>query len=157
MSSSNSPALVLELPSGWRRLIPAGTLLITALLLPKMAFTASPVISISCMLSGTALAVLAGWQAGIGCAARRLTRVAWGQNGEWRVQFAVGEPVSATLAASSWWSAWVMCWRLVDENGRSHGLLLWRPEFAPGSWHQWQQRLRLEWAGDAAAAGEPLR
>jgi hypothetical protein len=157
MSSSNSPSLVLELPYNWQRLIPAGTLLMVVLLLPMLAFAWSPAMRIVGMLGGVALATFAGWQVGMGRAGRRLTRVAWGQNGEWRLQFAEGEPVTATLAASSWWSPWLMCWRLVDVTGRRHGLLLWRAEFSPVSWHQWQRRLRLEWTPATTAATEPRR
>lgn len=159
MSSSNSPALVLELPYGGRRLLSAGTLLLAALLLPWLAFSGSPVLRTLVMLGGVALAFGAAWQAGgVGSAARRLVRVTWAQNGEWRLQFAMGEPITAALAASSWWSPWVMCWRFVDEAGRRHGLLLWRSEFSPHSWHQWQLRLQLEGTHAARlSAVEPLR
>ncbi len=157
MSSSNSPALVLELPYGWRRLVPSGTLLISALLLPWLVFAWFPGIRIAVILGGVALAAVAGWQARIANGAGRIARLVWNQNGEWRLQFAMGEPVIARLAASSWWSPWLICWRWVDEAGRKHALLLWRLELSPANWHQWQLRLRLEGAHTGTDKAEPPR
>lgn len=156
MSSSNSPALVLELPYSWRRLIPAGSLLLSALLLPWLVSAWSPALRGGVMLAGLGLATAAAWQVGAIQPARRLIRVAWGQSGEWRLNFAEGEPVGARLSAGSWWSPWLMCWRFVDEAGRRHGLLLWRSGSAAGSWHSWQLRLRLEATHVALASSAGL-
>ncbi len=156
MSSSKSPVLILEVQSAWRRLLPACALLTAALLLPWL-IAWSPVMHTLVTVMGLMLAMIAASQSGMAVAARRITRVAWNQDGDWQLQFAAGEPVAATLSASSWCSPWLMCWRLVDATGRRHGLLLWRPEFSPANWHQWQLRLRLETTHADAPEMEPLR
>lgn len=150
MSSSSSPVLVLELPHAWPRLLPAGVLLIVGITLPWFAFALPLMWRELVVVVAVSLAWLAARQAGLGRSDNRLIRITWRQDLEWRLQFAVGEPVQAQLSRRSWILPWLMCWRFSDAANRSHNLLLWRP-LAQASWRQWQLRLRLEGAQAAAA------
>lgn len=156
MSSSNSPALVLELQHARPRLVPAGLLLVTGITLPWLAFALPLMMRALLMVVAVSLAWWAARQVGLGLPGNRLIRITWRQDLEWRLQFAMGEPVSAQLSGRSWLAPWLMCWRFSDDAHRSHHLLLWRP-MTPANWRQWQLRLRLEGVPATAAAAPDSR
>lgn len=157
MSSSNSPALVLELGRYWQRYWSAMLLMTAALSLPWLADSWSVVTRVLVASMGCSAALLSLWREGAFQPARRLTKLSWDQEQSWQLQFGSDKPITASLLGRSWCSPWVLCLKLKADTGNRYQVLVWRSELGRQAWHQWLLRLRQEGGRDSQNLATDLK
>jgi hypothetical protein len=77
-------------------------------------------------------------------ASKRLVRITWQQDGQWQLEFADRNVISATLCTHSWLHPWMMSLRWQLPDGSLVRELLWRGHYSHRLWHAWRVRLALE-------------
>ena len=148
MSSSNSPALVLEIhESGLGLFSSLGLLCVTLLMLLLIDLdylSITPAWSFVLLVIALAGCSMMLWQSGYRQPSRRVCQLIWQQQGEWSVRFADGTAVNAELAPQSWVTGRMWCLRFISSDQPVLPVFIWHSQVPDSVWQACLTRLHLQ-------------
>ena len=160
MSSSSSPALLLEVPDSGAGLMSAALIVLAALpcvVLMYFGVLAGSTLWALLILSGSlSCAGVALWQSGYWHASRRLQAITWQQQGDWLLRFADGRVLTAQLAIDSWVTPWLFCLRFNTASKHRPAVMVWRGQLSGANWQLWRTRLHLQGAARVTPVERPV-